>query len=127
MLGHSTNIKQQEEIKVVETIKRALRNEHCHRCGGLMIQDHCLDVHSDSSEVLVHVLRCCGCGELIDPTILRNRLKGSNVELAPSSPLPDSSADSKRPVHQNSFTREILETWSAAMRQNEFSVKPLSN
>ena len=45
----------------------------CHRCGGLMMRDHCLDVASDTGEVFVTVLRCCACGELIDPTIIKNR------------------------------------------------------
>ena len=45
----------------------------CHRCGGLMVHDDCLDVASDTGEVRIAVLRCFACGELIDRTILRNR------------------------------------------------------
>ena len=48
-------------------------NDHCRRCGGLMVHDDCLDVASDTGEVRIAVLRCFACGELIDHTILRNR------------------------------------------------------
>ena len=48
--------------------------EHCRRCGGNMISDRCLDVASDTGEVGIEVRRCIQCGDVIDPTIIRNRL-----------------------------------------------------
>ncbi|GJL56823.1 MAG: hypothetical protein NPIRA02_39550 [Nitrospirales bacterium] len=75
MLEQPTIRRQSDEVEALATMDRVLNKEHCHRCGGLMIHDHCLDMKSDSGEVEVKVLRCCTCGELIDPIILRNRLR----------------------------------------------------
>ena len=104
-----------DEVEALAKIDRVLRNEHCHRCGGLMIQDHCLDVQSDSGEVDVKVLRCCACGELIDPTILRNRIGVPHLlNTSVRQPL-DRSTTHEGPAIKDKLTSEILKTWSDAV------------
>jgi len=45
----------------------------CSRCGGLMVQDFCLDVLGSIGESEFAAKRCVQCGEVVDPVILRNR------------------------------------------------------
>lgn len=45
----------------------------CTRCGGLMVQEICLDLFNSTSEVECAARRCVQCGDIIDSTILRNR------------------------------------------------------
>jgi hypothetical protein len=45
----------------------------CTRCGGLMVQDFCLDVLDNIGESEFAAKRCVLCGEVVDPVILRNR------------------------------------------------------
>jgi len=43
----------------------------CHRCCGLLVEDHCYDLHNQVFRVTT--LRCISCGDIIDPVILENR------------------------------------------------------
>jgi len=109
------------------TIDRMLREEHCHRCGGLMIHDFCLDVGSDSAEVEVTVKRCCTCGELIDPTILRNRMKAN---VGGNSAKIESTYDTtkcRETTLQNTSAREVFGTWYAEMRKAEIQENLVSH
>ena len=45
----------------------------CTRCGGLMVQDFCLDVLGNISESEFAAKRCVQCGEVVDSVILLNR------------------------------------------------------
>ena len=45
----------------------------CDRCGGLMVQDFCLDVLGNIGESEFAAKRCVQCGEVVDSVILRNR------------------------------------------------------
>jgi len=45
----------------------------CTRCGGLMVQDFCLNVLGNIGESEFAAKRCVQCGEVVDPVILRNR------------------------------------------------------
>lgn len=45
----------------------------CTRCGGLMVQDFCLDVLGNIGESEFAAKRCVQCGEVVDSVILRNR------------------------------------------------------
>ncbi len=115
------------ESEAVSTIDRALRDEQCHRCGGLMVHDNCLDVLSDSGEVEVKVMRCCACGELIDPTILRNRMRDSKVSIETASHLQGYFSKSEEQLHSYSLMTQILETWSAAIRRGERQSDTVTN
>ena len=56
------------------TVSSAVQHEsNCSRCGGLMVQDFCLDVLSSIGESKFAAKRCVQCGEVVDPVILRNR------------------------------------------------------
>ena len=45
----------------------------CARCGGLMVNDFCMDVLNSLGESKFAARRCVQCGEVIDPVILQNR------------------------------------------------------
>ncbi len=47
---------------------QALRIDHCHRCGGLMVREKIFEIGSFD-------WRCVSCGERIDPVILAHRQK----------------------------------------------------
>ena len=56
------------------TVSSAASHEStCTRCGGLMVQDFCLDVLGNIGESEFAAKRCVQCGEVVDPVILRNR------------------------------------------------------
>lgn len=48
-------------------------DEICVRCGGLMVVEHYIDLQDDTGQIGLTAWRCTSCGEVIDPTILRNR------------------------------------------------------
>ena len=56
----------------------------CTRCGGLMVDDFCMDVLGNIGEAEFAAKRCVQCGEVVDPVILRNR--GTRHELILASP-----------------------------------------
>jgi len=45
----------------------------CARCGGLMVNDFCMDLFNSTGELDFVARRCVQCGEVIDPVIERNR------------------------------------------------------
>ena len=45
----------------------------CTRCGGLMVNEFCIDLFNSSSEIECPARRCVQCGDIIDAVILRNR------------------------------------------------------
>ncbi len=56
------------------TVSSAVQHESmCTRCGGLMVQDFCLDVLGNIGESEFAAKRCVQCGEVVDSVILRNR------------------------------------------------------
>jgi len=56
------------------TVSFAVRLESpCARCGGLMVNDFCMDVLNNLGESKFAAKRCVQCGEVIDPVILQNR------------------------------------------------------
>jgi len=56
------------------TISSAAQHESmCTRCGGLMVDDFCMDVLGNIGEAEFAVKRCVQCGEVVDPVILSNR------------------------------------------------------
>jgi hypothetical protein len=55
----------------------------CARCGGLMVQDYCLDVLGNIGESEFAAKRCVQCGEVVDSIILRNRATKHEAMIAP--------------------------------------------
>jgi len=66
--------KTKSEQRGNHTVSCAAQHEStCTRCGGLMVQDFCLDVLGNIGESEFAAKRCVQCGEVVDPVILRNR------------------------------------------------------
>ena len=45
----------------------------CTRCGGLMVNDFCMDLLNSTGELEFAAKRCVQCGEVVDPVIQCNR------------------------------------------------------
>ena len=66
-------------------VSSAVQHEStCTRCGGLMVQDFCLDVLGSIGEGECAETRCVQCGEVVDPVILRNRKAQHKPMTGPS-------------------------------------------
>jgi len=51
----------------------AQHDSMCTRCGGLMVQDFCLDALGNIGDSEFAAKRCVQCGEVVDSVILLNR------------------------------------------------------
>jgi len=60
-----------EDIPASDPITRATNG--CHRCGGMLVDEHCMDIGEEGSGHRFWGMRCLQCGDVIDETILRNR------------------------------------------------------
>lgn len=71
---------------VFPDIVKQMNQQHCSRCGGMMVGETCMDIFSDYEEFQFQAQHCIQCGEVIDPFILLNRLKSqrSNMEWSHS-------------------------------------------
>lgn len=47
---------------------------HCHRCQGLMVVDHFIDMQDDSGHLWLRGWRCVSCGAISEPLMNRNRM-----------------------------------------------------
>ncbi len=55
-------------------LQRKKANEmDCRRCQGLMQKHTLIDLEDELGIIMIEVLRCLNCGEVIDPMILKNR------------------------------------------------------
>lgn len=45
----------------------------CRRCGGMLVNEQCMDIGAEGSGHRFWGMRCVQCGDIIDETILRNR------------------------------------------------------
>lgn len=59
--------------RTYKVFQQARTHSTCTRCGGLMVNDVCLDLLNDTSELECTARRCVQCGDIIDSVILRNR------------------------------------------------------
>ena len=57
------------------TTAQEIRSNHCHRCGGLMIQEKVFEIGSFD-------WHCVSCGERVDPVILAHRQTQGLKDLA---------------------------------------------
>lgn len=48
-------------------------SDACRRCGGMLVDDHCMDMDFGINRRGCWAKRCIQCGDIIDETILRNR------------------------------------------------------
>lgn len=51
----------------------ALNDNHCRRCGGFMINEHCTDLLDETGRMEFPAVRCLQCGDVVDAVILLNR------------------------------------------------------
>jgi hypothetical protein len=49
------------------------RSDACRRCGGLLVDEHCMNGDGGKTEKEYWAKRCVQCGDVIDEIILRNR------------------------------------------------------
>jgi hypothetical protein len=100
------------------TVSSAVRHESmCMRCGGLMVNDFCMDVLNSVGESRFDAKRCVQCGEVVDPVILENR--GTRQE-----PMTVQLAGTMRSSHsRRNVTRRELHRLSRgdAMKPEEYS------
>jgi len=71
-----------KDLKQADTAswKEGVSVTRCSRCGGLLVAEPCTDFWDDAENLAVR--RCVQCGELVDPIILRNRLRRPTDELS---------------------------------------------
>ena len=75
--------KTKNEQRSNHTISSAAQHESmCTRCGGLMVDDFCMDLLFCIGETEFAAQRCVQCGEIVDPVILRNRGIGHEAMTA---------------------------------------------
>lgn len=53
---------------------RTPHSNSCRRCGGMLVNEQCMDLAESVGGYSFWGSRCIQCGDLIDPVILRNRL-----------------------------------------------------
>lgn len=56
------------------TVSLPHKGDACVRCGGLMVMEYYMDLQDDTGQLGLKAWRCTNCGEVIDPTILGNRM-----------------------------------------------------
>ncbi|TLY17138.1 MAG: hypothetical protein E6K69_02565 [Nitrospirae bacterium] len=47
---------------------------NCHRCNGLMVVDHFIDMEDEMGCLWMRGWRCMNCGDVEDPEIYRHRM-----------------------------------------------------
>ena len=64
----------------------AHRSVACWRCGGLLVDEHCMDLDIGQIGTGYWARRCIQCGDMIDETILHNRnpLRQTLQEIGPA-------------------------------------------
>lgn len=60
----------------------------CSRCGGLMVNDFCMDLLNSTGELEFDAKRCVQCGAVVDPVILHNRQLRQDMLTIRSVPRP---------------------------------------
>ena len=45
----------------------------CTRCGGLFVEERCMDIGESLGGYWFMAMRCVQCGDIVDEVILRNR------------------------------------------------------
>lgn len=74
------------EPTVRQEIDVVLNNDHCKRCGGLLVNEHCTDLLDNTGRMDFPALRCVQCGEVVDVVILLNRLRAVATKSASQRP-----------------------------------------
>ncbi|MBK9307915.1 MAG: hypothetical protein IPM58_12725 [Nitrospira sp.] len=60
----------------MHTLKEACApKSRCHRCGGFLVEEQCLDFYETQHYSWYWATRCIQCGDVVDAVTLRNRAK----------------------------------------------------
>ena len=85
MAAQGIEISPAQGLSQAPTSTPALESASCRRCGGLMVADRYIDLLDDTGKIEFMGERCIQCGDVVDQTILRNRL--ANQARAMPAPL----------------------------------------
>jgi hypothetical protein len=67
-----------------------LQSRQCPRCQGLLVGDLFYDINDDQGQRWLRAMRCVQCGDVLDPTIVRNRLAAlKHRQTEPCDAVPD--------------------------------------
>lgn len=66
-----------ENPDVLSFLMNRMTQSSCARCGGMMVQETCMDIFSEYQDFQFPARHCVQCGEVIDPGILLNRMQSS--------------------------------------------------
>ena len=73
----ASTFRRMRDIEDTSAHKLVTRATHglvgCRRCGGMLVDEHCMDIGEGGSGHRFWGMRCIQCGDIIDETILRNR------------------------------------------------------
>jgi len=72
----------QKEVLAGAFTQKGGVGRHCHRCGGLMVGEFCMDLLSSTGELEFLAFRCLQCGDVVDPVILQNRRRQQEAMVA---------------------------------------------
>jgi len=61
------------EMREIQSVSARRKRLPCRRCGGFLVEDHCLVLDTREGRAAPWAMRCVQCGDMIDETILRNR------------------------------------------------------
>lgn len=53
----------------------------CSRCDGLLIESFCISPKEGNADFQIPVQKCLQCGDVFDPTILKNRMRSQHYQL----------------------------------------------
>lgn len=56
-----------------QILEWARNSRNCSRCGGLMVPSFCISPDQGTWDFQIPVGKCLQCGDVVDPTILKNR------------------------------------------------------
>ena len=63
-----------------EEITTVAAAEECARCGGLLVRSRYIDLLDDTGQLEFSAQRCVQCGDVVDPIILHNRVRQSELQ-----------------------------------------------
>lgn len=71
------------QIQKQSVLSMVTQESRCTRCGGLMVNDLCMDLLNSTGELEFAAKRCVQCGEVVDPVIERNRRRQERMTSRP--------------------------------------------
>lgn len=112
------------------TTHAAHQSGKCRRCGGFLVDDHCMDLQRNSENGFSSwAMRCLQCGDIIDEAILRNRYFPHYLlqedQLRAKSGGDASFYDAAPTVMKNAALRSLTSGWEKDRRDGSSIVDSL--